>query len=82
MGNYYVVDLDTHETRPIIAPSDPPVTAYATWAPIGEAITFVMENDLYVLDSPTYVPSSLSLDVHNAKVTSFVVFTALPLPYL
>lgn len=55
MGNYYVVDLDTHETRPITPPSDPPVTAYATWAPLGEAIAFVMENDLYVLDSPMYV---------------------------
>lgn len=54
MGNYYVVDLDTTSTHPIVSPSDPPTTAYATWAPIGDAIAFVQDNDLYVLDTPTY----------------------------
>lgn len=33
----------------MIEPSQPPITAYATWSPTGEAIAFVHGNDLYVL---------------------------------
>ena len=57
-GNYYVHELATKETRPLIPPSSPPVTAYATWSPTGESIAFVAENDLYVVPSPLYAPSS------------------------
>ncbi|KAG6334896.1 hypothetical protein ID866_4190 [Astraeus odoratus] len=51
-GNYYVHDLETKETFPLLPPTDPPVTAYATWAPTGQSIAFVASNDLYVLPSP------------------------------
>ena len=54
-GNYYVHELATKETRPLIPPSHPPVTAYATWSPTGESIAFVAENDLYVVPTPLYV---------------------------
>lgn len=52
-GNYYVHHIETKSTHPIIPPSDPPVTSYATWSPTGESIAFVAENDLYVLQSPS-----------------------------
>ena len=32
-----------------MSPSYPPVTAYATWSPAGEAIVYVHKSDLYVL---------------------------------
>ncbi|KAI6130211.1 dipeptidyl aminopeptidase [Pisolithus thermaeus] len=51
-GNYYVHDLETKATNPLLPPTDPPVTAYATWAPTGQSIAFVASNDLYVLPSP------------------------------
>ena len=47
-------ELATKQTRPLIPPSTPPVTAYAAWSPTGESIAFVAENDLYVLPSPSY----------------------------
>ncbi|KAH7910473.1 dipeptidyl aminopeptidase [Hygrophoropsis aurantiaca] len=52
-GNYYVHNLETKSTFPIIPPSYPPVTAYATWSPTGQSIAFVASNDLYVLPSPS-----------------------------
>ncbi|KAA1470272.1 dipeptidyl aminopeptidase [Dentipellis sp. KUC8613] len=51
-GNYYVHNLETNTTEPLTPPSHPPVTAYATWAPTGEGIAYVAENDLYVVSSP------------------------------
>jgi dipeptidyl aminopeptidase B len=54
-GNYYVHDLETKETHPILPPSNPPLTAYATWSPTGESIAFVQENDLYLLLTAAYV---------------------------
>ncbi|PPQ68381.1 hypothetical protein CVT25_007919 [Psilocybe cyanescens] len=50
-GNYYVHDIAQKTTHPIIPPSNPSKTAYATWAPTGNAIAFVTENDLYILPS-------------------------------
>lgn len=50
-GNYYVHNIAEKKTRPIIPPSDPPRTAYATWSPTGSGIAFVTDNDLYVLPS-------------------------------
>ncbi|KAG9313219.1 dipeptidyl aminopeptidase [Chiua virens] len=55
-GNYYVHSLETKATYPLLPPTNPPVTAYATWSPIGESIAFVASNDLYVLPSPSASP--------------------------
>jgi Dipeptidyl peptidase IV (DPP IV) N-terminal region len=52
----YVHNVETHSTHPIIPPTDPPVTSYATWSPTGESIAYVTNNDLYVLTSPLCVP--------------------------
>ncbi|KIJ65436.1 hypothetical protein HYDPIDRAFT_88548 [Hydnomerulius pinastri MD-312] len=52
-GNYYVHSLETKATYPLVPPTNPPVTAYATWAPTGQSIAFVASNDLYVLPSPS-----------------------------
>ncbi|KAJ3558705.1 hypothetical protein NM688_g763 [Phlebia brevispora] len=52
-GNYYVYDLEAHQAKPLLPPSDPPVTAYAKWSPTGQSIAFVASNDLYVLPDPT-----------------------------
>jgi dipeptidyl aminopeptidase len=54
-GNYYVHNIGQKTTYPIIPPSSPSKTAYATWSPTGNAIAFVTDNDLYVLPSAEYV---------------------------
>ncbi|TFK73733.1 dipeptidyl aminopeptidase [Pluteus cervinus] len=51
-GNYYVHNIEAKTTHPIIPPSNPPTTAYATWSPTGQSIAYVTHNDLYVLTSP------------------------------
>ncbi|KIM34094.1 hypothetical protein M408DRAFT_325611 [Serendipita vermifera MAFF 305830] len=51
-GNYYVHDLARGITEPLVAPSDPPVVSYATWAPTHNSIAYVSKNDLYVVSSP------------------------------
>ncbi|KAI0091440.1 dipeptidyl aminopeptidase [Irpex rosettiformis] len=51
-GNYYIHDLETHTTHPLIAPTNPPITAYAKWSPTGQSIAYVTRNDLYILPSP------------------------------
>ncbi|KAF9558339.1 dipeptidyl aminopeptidase [Agrocybe pediades] len=50
-GNYYVHDIASKSTHPITPPSNPAKTAYATWAPTGNAIAYVTDNDLYILPS-------------------------------
>lgn len=53
MGNYYVFDLATRQTRPLVSPSHSPVTAYAKWSPKGQSIAYVVSNDLYILPEPS-----------------------------
>ncbi|OCH89774.1 dipeptidyl aminopeptidase [Obba rivulosa] len=60
-GNYYIHDLETQTTFPLTTPSHPPVTAYATWSPTGQSIAYVMNNDLYVVPSPS--PSASAIRV-------------------
>ncbi|KAL4265734.1 peptidase S9B family protein [Pleurotus pulmonarius] len=55
-GNYYVHNIETRTTRPLTAPSNPPTTAFATWAPTGEAIAYVQSNDLYVVADQSSSP--------------------------
>jgi dipeptidyl aminopeptidase len=52
-GNYYIHDIESKRTHPLIPPTDPPTTAYATWSPTGQSIAYVSNNDLYVLPVPT-----------------------------
>lgn len=59
-GNYYVHNIASKKTRPIIKTIEPAVTAYATWSPTGESIAFVHENDLYYLPSPDSQPIRLT----------------------
>ncbi|KAL4062523.1 dipeptidyl aminopeptidase [Scleroderma citrinum] len=58
-GNYYIYDLETKTVYPLVPPTDPPVTAYATWAPTGQSIAFVASNDLYILPSPSAAVSPI-----------------------
>ncbi|KDR80915.1 hypothetical protein GALMADRAFT_241446 [Galerina marginata CBS 339.88] len=60
-GNYYVHNIAQKTTHPIIPPSDPSNTAYATWSPTGNAIAYVTENDLYIL--PTAEPNTSPIRV-------------------
>ncbi|KAH8989460.1 dipeptidyl aminopeptidase [Lactarius akahatsu] len=50
-GNYWIFNLETKETYPLVPPSNPPTVAYATWSPTGQRIAYVMNNDLYVVPS-------------------------------
>ncbi|KAJ7074230.1 dipeptidyl aminopeptidase [Mycena amicta] len=52
-GNYYVHEISTKKTTPLIPPTHPPTVAYATWSPTGEAIAYVTGNDLFLLPSPS-----------------------------
>ncbi|KAI9440877.1 dipeptidyl aminopeptidase [Lactarius indigo] len=45
-GNYWIFNLETKETHPLVPPSNPPTVAYATWSPTGQRIAYVMNNDL------------------------------------
>ncbi|KAI0351315.1 dipeptidyl aminopeptidase [Trametes cingulata] len=58
-GNYYIHELATKRTWPLIPPSNPPTTAYAAWSPTGESIAYVTENDLYVVPSPSETDSPI-----------------------
>jgi dipeptidyl aminopeptidase len=51
-GNYYVHDLAAKTTRALLPPTYPPATAYAAWAPAGDALAYVHANDLYVVPTP------------------------------
>ncbi|KAF9482998.1 hypothetical protein BDN70DRAFT_874224 [Pholiota conissans] len=67
-GNYYVHNIEQKSTYPIIPPSHPSRTAYATWAPTGNAIAFVADNDLFVL--PTAEPNINPIRVTSTGNTS------------
>ncbi|KAE9405389.1 dipeptidyl peptidase IV/CD26, N-terminal domain-containing protein [Gymnopus androsaceus JB14] len=51
-GNYYIHNIAEKSTHPMISPTNPPTTAYATWSPTGESLAYVTDNDLYILTSP------------------------------
>ncbi|KAF8075245.1 dipeptidyl aminopeptidase [Lyophyllum atratum] len=55
-GNYYVHNIEAKTTHPLIPPTHPSATAYATWAPTGQSIAYVTDNDLYVLTNPSATP--------------------------
>ncbi|KAI8985642.1 dipeptidyl aminopeptidase [Trametes punicea] len=59
VGNYYVHEFATKRTWPLIPPSNPPTTAYATWSPTGQSIAYVTDNDLYVVPSPSDTASPI-----------------------
>ncbi|KAF8159267.1 dipeptidyl aminopeptidase [Crassisporium funariophilum] len=60
-GNYYVHNIAEKTTHPIVPPSNPSKTAYATWSPTGNAIAYVTDNDLYIL--PSAEPNTPSIRV-------------------
>lgn len=50
-GNYYIHDLESKRTWPLVSPTNPPIASYATWSPTGQLISYVLNNDLYILPS-------------------------------
>jgi dipeptidyl aminopeptidase len=48
-GNYYIHDLTTGETSPVLPPSYPPRSIQAFWSPTVDILSFVHENDLYII---------------------------------
>ncbi|KZT07170.1 dipeptidyl aminopeptidase [Laetiporus sulphureus 93-53] len=58
-SNYYIHDLQTQSTWPLIPPTYPPVTAYASWSPTGQSIAYVVNNDLYMVTSPSVSAASI-----------------------
>ncbi|KAI0685597.1 dipeptidyl aminopeptidase [Cytidiella melzeri] len=67
-SNYYIHDLTTRITHPLIPPTNPPVTAYAKWSPTGRSIAYVTANDLYILPSPSSVSSIRVTSSGNASL--------------
>ncbi|KAJ6485813.1 dipeptidyl aminopeptidase [Mycena sanguinolenta] len=72
-GNYYIHEIDTKKTTPLIPPTHPPTVAYATWSPTGESIAYVTGNDLYILPSPA---SSAPIRITTTGSTS--IFNGVP----
>ncbi|KAF9511355.1 hypothetical protein BS47DRAFT_1330979 [Hydnum rufescens UP504] len=58
-GNYYVHDLKDHTTVPVTPPTNPPKIAYAAWSPTGNAISYVLENDLYIVRDAADLTTSI-----------------------
>ncbi|PCH36456.1 dipeptidyl aminopeptidase [Wolfiporia cocos MD-104 SS10] len=73
-GNYYVHDLQTKTTWPLVPPRYPPKTAHATWSPIGQSIAYVLNNDLYVIPSP----SPLALPIRVTTTGNASMFNGVP----
>ncbi|KAF8240208.1 hypothetical protein L208DRAFT_1420424 [Tricholoma matsutake] len=63
-GTYYVHNIAEKSTHPIGPATSRSRTAYATWAPIGDAIAYVTDNDLYVLTSAS--PSATPIRVTSS----------------
>jgi dipeptidyl aminopeptidase len=76
-GNFFVHRLSDGATYPIHPPSHPPSASIAVWSPVGHALAFVNNNDLYVITE-----SELASTNPNAiRVTtdgSSVVFNGVP----
>ncbi|KAJ7454055.1 dipeptidyl aminopeptidase [Mycena galericulata] len=54
-GNYYIHDLATGETSPLLPPVHPPRSIQAFWSPTVDILAFIHENDVYIagpFDSP------------------------------
>ena len=61
-GNYYLHAISPKSTYPLFPPSNPPQTAYATFAPgSGSAVAFVHANDLYIVPSSSRSVSPIRL---------------------
>jgi len=67
-GNYYIHDLTTEATYPLVPPSHPPTTIVAKWSPTGQSVAFVNSNDLYILPSPS--PSATPIRITHTGNTS------------
>ncbi|KAH7106073.1 dipeptidyl peptidase IV N-terminal region-domain-containing protein [Auriculariales sp. MPI-PUGE-AT-0066] len=51
-ANYYIYTLADGTTRAIMSPTSPPTISVARWAPVGNSLAYVSNNDLYVLPEP------------------------------
>ncbi|KAL0960550.1 hypothetical protein HGRIS_005588 [Hohenbuehelia grisea] len=60
-SRYYVHNVKTAVTRPIIPPTGSPSMSLAIWSPNGESIAFIHSNDIYVL--PNLDPSTSPIRV-------------------
>ncbi|WVQ85041.1 hypothetical protein IAT38_007205 [Cryptococcus sp. DSM 104549] len=76
-GNYWVHRRSDSVTFPLVAPSTPPTIARCTWAPVGHAIAFVSDNDLYVVPE-SEMASSKPEPVRVTNDGSSVVFNGVP----
>ncbi|KAF9038656.1 dipeptidyl peptidase IV N-terminal region-domain-containing protein [Panaeolus papilionaceus] len=69
-GNYYIHDIEQKTTYPLVPPTDPSRTAYAAWSPTGNAIAYVLDNDLYL--RPSADPDAQAIRIsENGSPTRF-----------
>ncbi|KAJ7598829.1 dipeptidyl aminopeptidase [Mycena floridula] len=73
-GNYYIHNIKDKTTHPMIPPTSPPKTVYATWSPTGQSIAYVTSNDLYILTSP--LPNAKPVQLTNSN--SSTIFNGVP----
>ncbi|KAJ3509953.1 hypothetical protein NLJ89_g4948 [Agrocybe chaxingu] len=67
-SNYYIHNIEEKRSYPVTQPSFPAQTAYATWAPTGNALAYVLDNDLYIL--PSAEPATRPIRVTSTGNTS------------
>lgn len=53
-GNYWILDVETKEVKPLLKGDDKARIAVASWAPNGKAIALVYENNVYVTHVDKY----------------------------
>ena len=75
-GNFWVHRLNDASTFPVIPPSHPPTVAKCIWAPVGHSLSFVSENDLYVIPGEDIGPNATPVRVTTDG--SAVVFNGVP----
>ena len=76
-GNYWIHRLSDSVTFPVSPPTTPPVITRCTWSPVSHSLSFVSENDLYVIPASEMGNS----DPEAIRVTndgSAVVFNGVP----
>ncbi|TFK34032.1 dipeptidyl peptidase IV N-terminal region-domain-containing protein [Crucibulum laeve] len=75
-GNYYIHDIASKKTYPLIPPSNPAKTQLAVWSPTGDAIAYVLESDLYVV--PSAGPDADKTHIRLTHTGTATLFNGVP----
>jgi dipeptidyl aminopeptidase len=66
-ANFYIHNISSASTYPLIEPTFPPATSIATWAPAGHSIAYVHDNNLYILPDFQLNPIKVSASGNETR---------------